>query len=239
MRFNCLTDTSVKTAGSVLGAAMALAVLGTATAHADSLVPSDTVTYSSITSAPSVSGSGAATSITPTVSYSLGNAFNSTPLTDFPGSIAAGSGTWNFYDDYVFTVTGSNIQGAVVSFLNSASAPPVGIGDLQARIFSTTTPYDASVAASNLGNPPSTGSVVEDVWASPSSTGLYVVNLTNTQLAPGTYDLQIRGEVASGGGSYGGSVSFTPVPLPGGLMLLVSGLGLFGAAATRRVARRG
>jgi hypothetical protein len=81
--------------------------------------------------------------------------------------------------------------------------------------------------------------VLEDAWATMNSGNLYTVNLNAATLAPGTYDLQIRGEVAtSGSGSYGGAVSFTPVPLPAGLPLLMSGLGLLGVAAARRGSHR-
>jgi hypothetical protein len=223
-----LTDTSVMRARTLVGAVLTLSMLAAAAANADTLNPSDTVTDPGGTV--TVSGSGAATTITPTVSYSVGNEFNGSSLTDFPGL----SGPWNFYDDYVFTVAaGANIEGAVVSFSNGV----VGVSDLQARIFSTTTPYTAAVAASNLGAP-SSGSVVDNP-ATMNSGDLYTVDLMQTLLAPGTYDLQIRGEVASSGsGSYGGDISFTAVPLPPGLVLLLSGLGLFGAAAARHRVQR-
>jgi hypothetical protein len=201
-------------------------------AAATQLNSTDTVTYSG---GVVVTAGGAATSVMPTVSYNLGGAFNGAPIAnDFPNPPAMGSGgPWNFYDDYVFTIGGAaNIQTAVISF----SSGIAGISDLQGRISSTSTPYSAAVAASNLSNPPSSGSVVEEQWTTDQfgSSGFYTVTLNQQAFAPGTYDLQIRGEVdSSKSGSYGGSVSFTPVPLPAALPLLLSGLGLFGAAARR------
>jgi hypothetical protein len=209
---------------------MASLVLVAPVANASSLGLTDTVTYPGSVS---VSSTGTTTGVTPTVSYSLGNAFNGSALTDFPSSVAPGSGgPWNFYDDYVFTVMGAaSVESALVSFSNGVD----GVSDLQARIFSTTTPYTSTVAASNLGNPPASGSVVDDGWETTNSGDLYTVELNSTVLAPGTYDLQVRGEVGtSGSGSYGGSVTFTAVPLPPGIPLLISGLGFLGAAAARR-----
>jgi len=57
-----------------------------------------------------------------------------------------------------------------------------------------------------------------------------------TSLAAGTYSLEIRGTSvgAAAGGTYTGSLNLTPVPLPGALWMLASGLVLFGFAAGRR-----
>jgi hypothetical protein len=60
--------------------------------------------------------------------------------------------------------------------------------------------------------------------------------LPQTTLAAGTYVLEIRGNVTgTSGGGYGGVLNLTPVPLPAALPLLLSGLGLIGAAARRRL----
>ena len=226
MRRTCQAVRSLIRPGSRFGAALALCVLGAAAANADSLSPSDTVLD---TGTVSVTGSGTVTNVTPTVSYSVGDAFNGSALSNLPVS----GGTWNFYDDYVFTVAaGSTVAGALVSFSNVSA----GVSALQARIISTTTPFNA---AANLGAP-ATGGVLEDSWATMNAADLYTVDLTSTLLTPGTtYDLQIRGDVASSGsGSYGGGISFTAVPLPTGTILLISGLGLFGATGVRRRAER-
>jgi hypothetical protein len=49
----------------------------------------------------------------------------------------------------------------------------------------------------------------------------------------GDYILQVRGE-AQAGSSYSGTIAFTAVPLPGALIMLLSGLGLLGAAGAKR-----
>jgi hypothetical protein len=170
-------------------------------------------------------------------SYFLGDQFNpgsGAPIDEaFPNpSVVQGSGgPWNFYDSFVFTLSGnSSVSGALISFSNGF----VGISDLQARIFevsgggiSTNGQYDA-VAASNLANPPMSGTTVLDAWT-PSelgNTGYYAIMLNQQPLSGGNeYVLQLRGEVgSSGSGSYSGTLSF--VPLPGTLALLLSGLGV-------------
>lgn len=171
--------------------------------------------------------------ISPTVSYGISNAYNGAPIAaDFPGGTATGSGgPWNFYDDYVFTVgpSGSSIQSALISF----STGVTGISDLQGRIIGVSGTFSA---ANNLGAPAS-GNTLVDAWMNTSPVaGINTVNLNSTTFGPGTYDLQIRGEVlgSPASGSYGGSVTFTAVPLPAALPLMLSGLGLFGGLRGRR-----
>jgi hypothetical protein len=192
----------------------------------------DNVTYSG--TSVSVNQINAANGIiTPTVSYGISNAYNGAPIaSDFPGTVATGSGgPWNFYDDYVFTVgpAGSNIQSALISFTSSFT----GISDLQGRIIGVNGTFNA---AANLGAPAS-GNTLIDSWTNTTMTGgVNTVTLNGTSFGPGTYDLQIRGEVlgspASGG--YGGTISFTPVPLPWTLPLLLSGLGVCAVFWRRR-----
>jgi hypothetical protein len=52
-------------------------------------------------------------------------------------------------------------------------------------------------------------------------------------IAAGDYILQVRGE-ATTGSSYAGTITFTPVPLPSSLVMLLSGLGLLGVAVASR-----
>jgi hypothetical protein len=195
----------------------------------------DDVTYSSSSTVVVAQRNAAMGAISPTVSYGISDAYNGSPIAaDFPSSVATGTGgPWNFYDDYVFTVGsgGATIQSALISFSNMFS----GINDLQARIIGVNGTFNA---AANLGAPAS-GNTLVDAWINTTmQAGVNTVNLNATPFGPGTYDLQIRGEVLGSppSGGYGGSVTFTPtpVPLPAALPLLVSGLGLLGGVARRR-----
>jgi hypothetical protein len=206
-----------------------------AAAHqAQAFVVTDSVTYNagSVTVNPLNAANG---TITPTVSYLIGNAYNGAPIAGgFPGTVATGAGgPWNFYDDYVFTVgpSGSSIQSVLISFNTSW----FGIANLQGRIIGVNGTFNA---AANLGAPAS-GNTVVDSWSNTTPVaGINIVSLAGKAFGPGTYDLQIRGDVlgAPASGGYGGAISFTPVPLPAALPLLLSGLGLFGGLRSRRTA---
>jgi hypothetical protein len=198
-------------------------------------------------------------SVVPTVSFGISNAFNQglsagTPLNgNFPGTVATGNGgPWNFYDNYVFSLgAGSNIQSTLISFTlpNGSPGNVVGISDLQARIIqigpSPNPNYQNqtfdSIAASQLDGPPVT--TIVDGWQTnqttlPGGSNYYSVLLNQHQFGTGLYDVQIRGLVASSNGiysgSYGGSISFTPVPLPAAVWLLASGLLGVGGLTRRR-----
>jgi hypothetical protein len=199
---------------------------------ASSFVPSDEVTYSG-SAAVVTSLNPAFGVITPTVSYGISNAFNGAPIAaNFPSTLATGAGgPWNFYDDYTFTVGagGSTIQSALIAFNTAFS----GISNLQGRIIGVSGAFNP---ANNLG-PPTSGNTLVDAWVNTSPVaGVNTVNLTAQSFGAGTYDLQIRGEVAGTPptGGYGGSITFTPVPLPAASLLLLSGLGLLGATRRKR-----
>jgi hypothetical protein len=130
--------------------------------------------------------------------------------------------TWNFQDNYDFTTqsTGPQVQGAVLSF----SIPGFGVGleDVQARIvaFASNQQAPAQLVSSSVPT-------IVDGWKTATTTGsvnLYTATLNSTPLTPGTeYVLQVRGEALTAG-SYNGSVTFTPVPIPAGIVLLLSGI---------------
>jgi hypothetical protein len=218
----------------------ALALAAAHEATAASFLTTDDVTNDAtmtafVTTLNAPTGSNTATNvnITPTVSYGISNAFNGLPIgPDLTSTEVTNqaNGPWNFYDDYTFTVGtgGATIQSALISFSNGVA----GISGLEARIISFSPTFSA---LANL-NAPANGTTVVDSWLPTSlAGGISTVNLNSTAFGPGTYDLQIRGEVGTSlSGSYGGSITFTPVPLPAGLPLLVSGLGLFGMLRARR-----
>ena len=226
---------SMLAAGALLASRGALAQTCVPTAGSGPFCLTDTVTQNSsgllVVTDPNPSES--VNSVTPTVSYGLSDQFNPGAVDENLSGASGSGGPWNFQDDYVFTLaTGANVQGGVISFQNGIA----GIGNLQARLIeigplspNTNQEYASNYAATNITNPPTLNAmVVEDAWTTDElgASGYYTVTLDQQAFGAGTYVLQIRGEVAGPpfSGSYGGSVSFTPVPLPAGLPLLLSGL---------------
>jgi hypothetical protein len=148
-----------------------------------------------------------------------GDTFGS-PTTTISGSPSPGYG---FYDDFLFTIGAGATADSITSTINLGSL--LDISDLQVRLYNT------------AGNPtlpvlgvPSGGAI--SAWSTqityaPGETG--TVSVLNTTVAPGTYVLEVRGNVTGlSGGSYSGSLNLTPVPLPAALPLLLSGFGLLG-----------
>jgi hypothetical protein len=201
---------------------------------------SDTVTNSGGTPTVALSGFPDNGPVGTTISYSLGNAFGpgQTVLgADFtttqtggqsvPGALLPDSG-WNFYDDYRFSLDppGSTSNTAVITLTNPQGP---AVSNLEIRLFST---GGGANSAPVLGAP--LGGTIVDAWSSVFPGGSFVYTLPHA-FAGGSYDLQIRGMAASGS-SYGGTVNFTPVPLPAALPLLLSGFGLVAGLRRRRTA---
>jgi hypothetical protein len=148
------------------------------------------------------------------------------------GNSATGSGApWNFQDNILFDTTGASVQA-------EASALLTNVTDLQIRIIAlknpmTGNPFDITSAANASTLLGGSGVVtVENGWtnfiAGPTD---YTATMLNA-IPAGDYILQVRGE-AQAGSSYTGSIAFTAVPLPSALSMLLSGLGLLGAAGAR------
>jgi len=148
------------------------------------------------------------------------------------GNSATGSGApWNFQDNILFDTTGASVQA-------EASALLTNVTDLQIRIISlknpmTGNPFDITSAANASALLGGSGVVtIENGWtnfiAGPTD---FTATMLNT-IPAGDYILQVRGE-AQAGSTYNGSIAFTSVPLPSALIMLLSGLGLLGAAGAR------
>jgi hypothetical protein len=148
------------------------------------------------------------------------------------GVSATGSGApWNFQDNILFDTSGAKVQA-------QASALLTNVSDLQIRIIAldnpaTGNPFDITSAANAsalLGG--STVVTIENGWTNFTAGPIdYTATMLNA-IPAGDYILQVRGE-AQAGSSYSGTISFTPVPLPSTLIMLLSGLGLVGAAGAR------
>jgi hypothetical protein len=133
---------------------------------------------------------------------------------------------WNFQDNYDFTTagTGPQVQGAFLSFsIPTVPGGGVGLQNVQARIiaFNPTLTPDQLISASGPAL------TIVDGWQTLTTSGalnLYTAMLNSTVLSANTeYILQVRGEALTAG-SYTGSVTFTPVPVPASLVLLLCGL---------------
>lgn len=166
---------------------------------------------------------GAVTAPPPGAS-TYGNTFSAstTPIPSAPG--------WGFYDDFVFTVAGSQID-SITSTINLGSSSE--IDGLQVRLYNE---------AGNLPLPVTgvpTGSTLIDAWSStvtlaPGLTGTVDV-LPGTTLTAGTYVLEVRGNVTGSlGGGYSGTLNVAPVPAPVALPLMLTGMGMLGGLMRRR-----
>jgi PEP-CTERM motif len=180
--------------------------------------------------------------VPPAASFGFTDSFNQTGNVSTGSNLgisATGTGTpWNFQDNILFDTNGGAVQA-------QASALLTNISDLQIRIIAlnnpaTGTPFDVTSAANASALLNGSGVVtIENGWTNFVSGPIdYTATMLNS-IAAGDYILQIRGEAAAGS-SYSGTVTFAPVPLPGTLVMLLSGLGLLGVvSAQRRGIKRG
>lgn len=197
----------------VLGVAGFLVVANQASAATLNLSSETTYNGSSLITTPG-------TTNTPTVPSSLhyGNSFSS-PTIAIPSSPSYG-----FYDDYVFTIGGSTAN-SITTTIDLGSL--LKITNLQERL------YNASGnTVPTFGLP--VGGVI-NAWTNAIGTVGSVTVLPATVLNPGTYVLEIRGNVTGDfGGSYAGTLNLTTVPVPAAAWLFGSGiLGIVGVARRR------
>jgi hypothetical protein len=154
-----------------------------------------------------------------------------------PAAVGAGA-PWNFQDNILFSTTAATVQA-------QASATLSNVTNLQARIISVNNqqgnPLDIytssnSNAAGLLGGPSAGIVTIVDGWANFANPilGVDYTGTMPTALAPGSYILQVRGEAAAGS-SYSGTATFTPVPLPAAVWLMLSGAAGLSGFARRRV----
>ena len=200
----------------ILGAAALAGSLSAAEAATLPLSYDTTYNGSSIVTTPAYPG-GVVTTVpnTPT-SYSYADTFGAaTPA--IPGT------SYGFYDDFVFTVSGS-VADSITTSINLGGS--LQVSGLQERLF--------NLSGNNiptLGVP--VGGAI-DAWTYPAGSSGEVAVLPETTLSAGTYVLEIRGTASGSGDSYSGVLDVAPVPLPAALPMLLGGLGMLGAAARRR-----
>ena len=178
---------------------------------------SATLVMSYSTTSGGTTGLGTNTNLGIPSSSNYGNSFTA------PTSTFTGSGAYGFFDDYIFTIPGATAN----SISTTIDLGSLSIANFQERL------YNYSNNTGIILGAPAGGAI--DGWTSPIGTSGTVAVLPTTVLAPGTYVLQMRGNVTgSAGGSYAGTLNLVPVPLPAATWLFGSGLLGLGAFARRR-----
>jgi hypothetical protein len=196
-------------------AAALFALVGANVAFADVIALSYSTTSSGTT------GSGANTVLAVPGSHTFGNSLGSLTTSIFT---TPGGQSYEFYDDFVFTIGGATAN-ALTSSIDLGSF--LGLQDFQVRLYALA----GNEPLPALGAP--AGGTLVQAWSAPigftpGMTGLLAV-IPQHVLAAGSYVLEIRGNVSGQfGGSYSGVMNLAPVPVPAAIWLLISGLGALG-----------
>jgi hypothetical protein len=135
------------------------------------------------------------------------------------------SNTYGFYDNFVFTITGSNLDSITSTINLSSGSSSTGLKNLDVQLFMLA--GNATLPAWTPANGVNDILGVTNFTLSPSASGTVVVLDPTQSLTAGSYVLQIRGLAdGSSGGSYAGVLDVTPVPLPAGVWLMIGALGV-------------
>jgi hypothetical protein len=146
-------------------------------------------------------------------------------LTGVPGTVLA---TDTFYDDYAFQVGGSSLS-SITATIDLGAV--FDISNLQVRL------YQGSLQTTTTG-PVSSG--LMQAWSALTLTALgsgtsNVQVINPVSLAPGSYVLEVRGNITgTSGGVYAGAMNLAPVPEPAAIGLMLAGLGVLGLIGRRR-----
>jgi hypothetical protein len=157
-------------------------------------------------------------------------------FTNPTGSFASNTGplangdTYGFISSYVIDVPTST-AGAYLFSLNLAAS--TGLDNLTARLYE----YNANgIQNLTLGVTGAVTTGLVDSWSASSNGYVASTTLAPISIPGGYYVLEVAGqEAGSTSGAYSGQLSITPVPLPGGLpLLLTSCVGLAGFVKAKR-----
>lgn len=170
--------------------------------------------------------------LTAPVTLSYSHSFNDTDpalaglqLAELPGTTVLADDV--FYDDYAFQVDGSTFNSLTATI---DLGTWFDISNLQVRL------YQGTLQTTTTGNP---GPALLAAWSTQAltaqSSGGDVQVIAPIDLAPGSYVLEVRGNITGTyGGSYAGVLNLAPVPEPGAIGMMLAGLGLLGFVARRR-----
>jgi hypothetical protein len=157
-------------------------------------------------------------------------------FTNPAGSFVSGTGplangdSYGFISSYVVEVPTST-AGAYLFSLNLTAA--TGLDNLTARLYE----YNANgIQNLTLGTTGAVTTGLLDSWSASANGYVASTSLSPTTIPGGYYVLEVAGlETGSTSGAYSGQLSITPVPLPGGLpLLMTSCAGLAGFARLKR-----
>ncbi len=163
----------------------------------------------------------------PASNYSFTNSFSLPSNASFTGSIQGYP--YNFSDSYVIDVPTAESSAYIFS-LNFTQQ--LGIQDLSARLYT----YSAGgVQNLTLGGTGAVNGTVAGPWSPDENGAVASTMLIDAEVPAGEYVLQVVGlQTGTVSGMYNGSLAVTPVPVPAGLPLLLSGLGGLGIWGRRR-----
>jgi hypothetical protein len=151
------------------------------------------------------------------------NALSNPATYTYGNSYSSNAGGDTFYDSFIITVPQGQLDAITTSIeLPLDQTDSIGVQNLNSRLFQFSPGPGIAIpttgAASGIVN-----GWTSVVFSSPSETG-YVNVLVDPSLAAGTYVFQIEGTLLAGGGSYGGDVNLSPVPLGSSLVAMLLGL---------------
>jgi hypothetical protein len=160
----------------------------------------------------------------PASNYNFFNSYSLPTTASYSGTLNGYS--YNFDDNYIIDVPAAESSAYIFS-LNFTQQ--LGIQNLTARLYAYNAGGVQNVVVGGTG--PVTGAV-SGPW-SPDQNGVISSTTLSADVPPGEYVLQVVGlQTGTVSGMYNGSLAITPVPVPAGLPLLLSGLG--GMAFLRR-----
>jgi MYXO-CTERM domain-containing protein len=154
---------------------------------------------------------------------------DSTAQTLSLGGGATGTATFNFYDDYLFTMPTTAGGSLAASAMSLSFGNLFGINNLQARF------YEVPATGLTTGRP----ATLISAWSTATNVGGNTITVSTFEnpinlVGGATYAMEVRGQVFGAAGSYGGSLNISAVPEAESWALALVGLGVAGVVARRR-----